>query len=77
MLTKMKITFAITMIALATSPVLAKNLDTQSAHAEQVQRGSKWHSPNLILDVFVNGKYVGSDPDAVIRHELRRDVGSD
>ena len=77
MLTKMQITFAITLIAFVTSPVLAKNLDTQSAHAQQVQRGSKWHSPNLILDVFVNGKYVGSDPDAVIRHELRRDVGSD
>ena len=77
MLTKMQITFAITLIAFVTSTVLAKNLDTQSAHAQQVQRGSKWHSPNLILDVFVNGKYVGSDPDAVIRHELRRDVGSD
>ena len=77
MLIKMQITLAITLIAFVTSPVPAKNLDTQSAHDKQVQRDGKWHSPKLILDVFVNGKYVGSDPDAVIRHELRRDVGSD
>ena len=60
MLTKTQITFAITLIAFVNSPVLAKNLDTQSAHDQQVQRDGKWHSPNLILDVFVNGKYVGS-----------------
>jgi len=33
----------------------------------------KTHSTNPAHDVFVNGKYVGSDPDATIRSTLARD----
>ena len=37
---------------------------------------TKKHSRNASWDVFVNGQYVGSDPDALIRDQLRRDGGS-
>jgi hypothetical protein len=30
-------------------------------------------STNSAHDVYVNGEYVGSDPDAFIRNQLRRD----
>jgi hypothetical protein len=33
------------------------------------------HSSNPANDVFVNGKYVGSDPDPTIRSTLARDSG--
>jgi hypothetical protein len=33
----------------------------------------KTYSTNPANDVFVNGKYVGSDPDATIRSTLARD----
>ena len=36
----------------------------------------KRHSTNPAFDVFSNGKYVGSDPDARIRAELLRDSGT-
>ena len=35
--------------------------------------GPKQHSSNPANDVFVNGKYVGSDPDPTIRSMLARD----
>ena len=35
--------------------------------------GPKQHSSNPANDVFVNGKYVGSDPDPTIRSTLARD----
>jgi hypothetical protein len=37
--------------------------------------GPKQHSSNPANDVFVNGKYVGSDPDPTIRSTLARDAG--
>ena len=37
--------------------------------------GPKQHSSNPSNDVFVNGKYVGSDPDPTIRSMLARDSG--
>jgi hypothetical protein len=36
----------------------------------------KQYSTNPAHDVFVNGKYVGSDPDPTIRSTLARDIGS-
>ena len=35
--------------------------------------GPKQYSTNPAHDVFVNGKYVGSDPDPTIRSTLARD----
>ena len=36
----------------------------------------KQHSTNPSFDVFVNGKYVGSDPDALVRSQMQRDDAS-
>jgi hypothetical protein len=36
----------------------------------------KNYSTSPSHDVFVNGKYVGSDPDPTIRSTLARDVGN-
>ena len=43
------------------------------ATASSAFAASKGHSSNSANDVFVNGKYVGSDPDATIRSTLARD----
>jgi hypothetical protein len=37
----------------------------------------KNYSTNPAHDVFINGKYVGSDPDPTIRSTLARDTGND
>ena len=33
----------------------------------------KQHSVNPGYDAYVNGRYVGSDPDALIRSQMQRD----
>ena len=38
------------------------------------QTDGRRHSPNPAFDVYVGGKYVGSDPDPNIRLELRREI---
>ena len=62
-------------IALATvlaSPAFAKTAasrhDPHDAYARQIQT---YRSPN----VYVDGHYVGSDPDPFIRDQLARDPG--
>jgi len=45
--------------------------------ASSVLAAPKNYSTNPSHDVFVNGKYVGSDPDPTIRSMLARDVGND
>jgi len=45
--------------------------------ASTVLAAPKSYSTNPAHDVFVNGKYVGSDPDPTIRSMLGRDVGSE
>ena len=44
--------------------------------ASSVLAAPKNYSTNPSHDVFVNGKYVGSDPDPTIRSMLARDVGN-
>jgi hypothetical protein len=44
--------------------------------ASSVLAAPKNYSTNPSHDVFVNGKYVGSDPDPTIRSTLARDVGN-
>ena len=56
-----------TKTALAVALVIAT---ASSAFAEP-----RKHSTNPANDVFVNGKYVGSDPDPFIRGQLSRDHG--
>ena len=43
------------------------------ATASSAFAAPKSHSTNSTHDVFVNGKYVGSDPDPTIRSTLARD----
>ena len=45
------------------------------ATASSAFAAPKKYSTNPANDVFVNGKYVGSDPDAFIRGQLARDPG--
>jgi hypothetical protein len=45
--------------------------------ASSALAGPKQYSTNPAHDVFVNGKYVGSDPDPTIRSTLARDNGND
>jgi hypothetical protein len=47
------------------------------ATASSAFAGPKTHSTNSAHDVFVNGKYVGSDPDPFIRSMLAREYGRD
>ena len=43
------------------------------ATASSAFAAPKQYSSNPAYDVFVNGKYVGSDPDPTIRSTLARD----
>ena len=43
------------------------------ATASSALATTKKYSTNPAYDVFVNGKYVGSDPDPTIRSMLARD----
>jgi hypothetical protein len=52
---------------------LAVILGTASGALAQTKK----YSSNPANDVFVNGKYVGSDPDPTIRSMLARDNGND
>ena len=52
---------------------LAVILGTATGALAQTKR----YSTNPSHDVFVNGKYVGSDPDPTIRSMLSRDSGND
>ena len=48
-----------------------------AAYATPINRtGVSRHSPNPAYDVYVNGYYMGSDPDPLIRMQLQRDVGA-
>jgi hypothetical protein len=42
--------------------------------AEDIQTDGRRHSSNPANDVYVGGKYLGSDPDPNIRLDLRRDI---
>ena len=57
-----KIILVAALIGALATPALA-------AQRAQPQR----HSPNPAWDVYVGGKYVGSDPDPLIRQQLRRE----
>jgi hypothetical protein len=58
---------------LKTVIALAVILGTASGALAQTKK----YSTNPANDVFVNGKYVGSDPDPTIRSTLARDSGND
>jgi hypothetical protein len=47
------------------------------ATASSAFAAPKTYSTNPAHDVFVNGKYVGSDPDPFIRSMLARGYGHD
>jgi len=71
----------IAIVALATviaAPAFAqsgKSARTQ-AYAQQRQPQVQRYSTNPAHDVFVNGQYVGSDPDPMIRAQLQREQSS-
>ncbi len=54
-------------------PVLAQTSQQvpMKQRVEAAQKAPKTGGPN---DVYCNGQYVGSDPDANVRQELRRDI---
>jgi hypothetical protein len=51
-------------------------VSAQASQATQYGRSEgRVHSTSPAYDVYDNGHYVGSDPDARIRHDLLRDQG--
>jgi len=72
----------VAIVALATliaAPAFAqsgKNARTQAYAQQRQQTQTQRHSTNLADDVYVNGQYVGFDPDLMIRAQLQRDVGT-
>ena len=58
-----------TKIILVTALIAALATPALAAQRTQAQR----HSPNPAWDVYVGGKYVGSDPDRLIRDQIRRE----
>jgi len=68
--TKMLVAAAVVATAIA-SPALAQTTKSPSDFVQSRQQ----HSANPSYDVYVNGEYVGSDPDPNIRAQLRRGHG--
>ena len=60
--------------ALVATPALAQTKRTTGQQQTQQQVQQK-HSANPRNDVYVNGRYIGSDPDAFIRLQLQNDPG--
>ena len=80
MLTKTLLSFsaAILLSAAATVPAMSATSKTrvaapQTAFAQVQRMDVRSHSTNPAHDVYVNGRYAGSDPDAFIRGQLMRD----
>jgi hypothetical protein len=76
----MKLLIAIIAVALAmASPALAQSKKSKkpaspSAYSASVMPGSRY-SPNPSWDVFgPGGRYVGSDPDPLVRLEMSKDA---
>jgi hypothetical protein len=72
---------AVALVAAIASPALARTHvrvqhvpDQSSAYGAYGQTDGRQHSSNPAYDVYDDsGHYVGSDPDPLIRLELRRD----
>jgi hypothetical protein len=67
---------AATLIALVASATFAQAAmrSVPESLPQHGQIGDLARAPNVIWDVFVNGKYIGSDCDAIIRKQLMRDL---
>ena len=67
----------IALIAALASPAFAavkkhsRDANSQEAYAQALQGQTQRHYPRF--DVYQNGEYVGSDPDALVRFELLRE----
>ncbi len=59
---------------LLAAPVLAQT-SQQIPMAQRVEAAKKAPKANNSNDVYCNGQYVGSDPDANVRQQLKRDFG--
>ena len=81
---------ALALVAVTVAPALAQSPD-RKAHAQirpaqaqrvpgianQYGRSESRHSANPAYDVYSNGRYVGSDPDPLIRMDILRDRSYD
>jgi hypothetical protein len=62
---------SVALVTLIAAPALAQ---TKRAPAQQSQsQVQQKHSANIRNDVYVSGRYVGSDPDAFIRLQMQAD----
>jgi len=62
-------------VALLASPLVAQAQQKDpppKARVEAAKKAPKTNGPN---DVYCGGQYVGSDPDANVRDQLKRDFG--
>ena len=57
------------------SPALAQRASHPSELGQSYGQPRQQHSSNPSYDVYVDGQYVGSDPDPNIRAQLRRGHG--
>lgn len=73
---------ALALAAMVASPAVAQKKSRQAAEQSfalaqpQQSAGDAWlrqRSANPTYDVYVNNIYLGSDPDVLVREELRRD----
>ncbi len=74
----------VALTAVIASPVLAAPLGARDAYAATAQGDEQFlaaspspYQHHAAYDVYVNGNYVGSDPDPFIRELLRQESGSD
>ena len=72
----------IALIAALASPAFAapkkhsRNANSLEAYAQAQQRQTHRHSTSPSYDIHRNGRYVGSDPDPLVRFNLQREYNS-
>jgi hypothetical protein len=70
----------VSLAAAIASPALAQRAAPRSNSGDYYgysqSQGRQPHSSNPSNDVYVNGQYVGSDPDPNIRAQLQRNYGN-
>jgi hypothetical protein len=62
--------------AVVVAAIASSALAPAASAAVYGQPSNHQHSSNPAFDIYVNGEYIGSDPDPNIRAQLRRSHGA-
>ncbi len=62
-------------VGLLASPVIAQTQPGAKTVQQKAKAAEKVKKTGTANDVYCGGKYLGSDPDATVRDQIKRDFG--